>query len=296
MDRYLQTFVTVVEKCSFTRAAEELHLTQSAVSREVDTLEKRFGVKLIDRTNKFVQPTKAGEILYHQAKDILTQYEQTHRIIADLANEAAGSLSIGSGYTFGEYLLPRTIARFKASYPLITPKITIMNSKRIVQQVLQRQVDLGIVEGHLQPDDLEVRPFAKDEMTVIVPRSHHLALSHIEEVDIDDLMDETWILREPGSGTREVVDSVFTTLAAHPKSIMEFGSSQIIKESVEAGLGISMISKWVIQKELQYELLHSVRIKGHLITRDFSSIVLKSQFRWKTLDLFLNFLSAANFA
>jgi hypothetical protein len=105
--------------------------TQSAVRGEVDTLEERFGKKLIDRTNKFVRPTKAGEVLYHQAKDILTQYEQVSRIIADLTPEPAGSLSIGPGYTFGTYLLSHTIARFKACYPLITPKIIIMNSKRV---------------------------------------------------------------------------------------------------------------------------------------------------------------------
>jgi len=288
MDRHLLTFVTVSKEKNFTRAAEQLHLSQSAVSREIETLEKEYGAKLFDRTNKYVRLTKAGEILYHHAENILIQQDRAKRLIYDLTHMASGGLSIGSGYTFGEYILPWIISDFRHTYPLVTPKITIMNSKRISTQVHCRELDLGIVEGDLKPEDLVVKPFAQDEMMVIVPSTHRL--SNKSEVDFASLESETWILRETGSGTREVTERVFSKVGFCPLSIMEFGSSQIIKESVEAGLGISLISKWVIRKEIDYGLLHALRIKEHPIVRNFSYVIHASQFRTKAMELFLDFL------
>ncbi|UOF91955.1 LysR family transcriptional regulator [Fodinisporobacter ferrooxydans] len=288
MDRLLLTFVTVAEKRSFTRAAEELHLTQSAVSREIEALEAEYETKLFDRTNKSVRLTRAGEILYYHGKNIVSEYYTAYRIISDLTGTAVGNLAIGSGYTFGEYLLPHAVAKFKSLYPLITPKITIMNSKRIGIQVLQHEVDLGIVDGKIELKGVTTQPFAQDEMMIVAPRGHWL--SRLDEVNIRDLVDETWILRESGSGTRSVIDRVFRDLGFSPISVMEFGSNQIIKESVQAGLGISIISKWVFQKEVNFNLLHALRIKDYTISRDFFCVTHTSKFRTKALELFLDFL------
>ncbi|QSO51443.1 LysR family transcriptional regulator [Alicyclobacillus curvatus] len=293
MDRHLVTFVAVVNKQSFTRAGEELNLTQSAVSREIEALEAEYGAKLLDRTNKFVRLTRAGEILYFHAKNIVNEYERAQRLIHDLTHEPVGSLSIGSSYTFGEYMLPHIIAEFKQMYPLIVPKITIMNSKRIRLQVLRREVDLGIVdlgtiEGSPESKDVVMRPFARDEMVVIVPPTHRFA--QMNEVNLEDFASETWILREPGSGTRDITDHIFADMDFSPAFVMEFGSTQIIKESVRAGLGVAIVSKFVIQTDLGFQLLHALRIKGLPMYREFFCVTNASQFHSKALDLFLDYL------
>jgi DNA-binding transcriptional LysR family regulator len=289
MDYQLLAFVYAADKKNFSRAAEELHITQSAVSLNIKALEKKYAVKLFDRTNKYVRLTKAGEILYYHARDILNQYAKIERLIEDLNHKAKGPLSIGSGYAFGEYLLPQIISVFKNQYPEITPKITIKNSNRIASQILRQELDLGIVEGDINHSNIVVRPFAEDEMVIIVPSYHRLA--GMQEVDMEDLKDEVWVIREVGSGTREVTDRMFLQVGFKPSSLLEFGSSQIIKGAVEAGLGISFISEWVIRKEIHFGTLCSMRIKNHSIKRNFSYVTHTSKFHTKATDLFLDFLS-----
>ena len=187
MDQNLLTFVTVIEKESFTKAAEELFISQSAVSLQIKSLEKKYRVKLFDRTNKYIRLTKAGEILYVHAKEIMKQYNKAERLIDDLFFKASGPLYIGSSYTFGEYVLPEMIAQFKDIYPDIIPNISIRNSKRIAEQVLQQEIDIGILEGKVEHTDLAVQSFAQDEMAVIVPATHRLADQ--DEVEFSELMD-----------------------------------------------------------------------------------------------------------
>lgn len=285
MDALLRTFVTITEKNSFTRAAEELHLTQSAVSREIQVLEKKYGVKLFERTNKYVRLTKAGEILYNHSKGIIIQYELVERLIDDLTHSAKGILSIGSGYTFGEYLLPRIIHEFMSLYPGVIPKITIKNSHRIAAQVQRHELDIGIIEGNPETQGLIARPFAQDEMVAIASPSHRLAGN--VDVDIDELRAETWILREMGSGTRDVTNQLFAKAGLTPVSTMEFGSSQVIKEAVEAGLGISIISQWAIRKEIKYGILSSFKLRSMPITRNFCYLLPNTQFRTRATDLFV---------
>ncbi|MDI3328796.1 MAG: LysR family transcriptional regulator [Alicyclobacillaceae bacterium] len=289
MDNQLLVFVTVAQTRNFSRAAEELHLTQPAVSLHIQALEKRYGVKLFDRTNRMVRLTRAGEILYHHAREILNRYAHIERLMDDLTNRAAGPLAIGASYTFGEYVLPGIIAEFCRRYPGVAPTITIENTSRVAEQIIRYELDVGIVEGNLQHADLEVRAFARDEMVVIVSARHPLAGR--EEVEAGELREETWIVREPGSGTREATDRMFADLRLSPASVMEFSSNQIIKESVEAGLGVSLISRLAIRKEIMLGTLVPLRLRGYPVVRSFSWVVRASQFRTKVVQLFLEFLS-----
>jgi len=289
MDHHLRTFVAVVELKNFTRAAEILHITQSAVTLSIKTLEKTYQVKLLDRTNKFVRLTRAGEILYHHAKEILAKYDHAKRLIDDLSHRVSGPLSIGSSYTFGEYILPKLISEFKKMFPLVRPNITIRNTEAIVTQLLQHELDLGIVEGKVDHPQVLVQPFAKDEMVVVVPFDHPYAENKV--LDLQDLKSETWILREKGSGTRQSVEGVFEQLNFSPASTMDFGSSQIIKESVEAGLGVTILSESIIRKELLLGTVRSLRIRDFPMIRDFSYVIYDSEFHPKSTDLFLKHLS-----
>ncbi|MFJ5624085.1 LysR family transcriptional regulator [Peribacillus loiseleuriae] len=288
MDQHLLVFVTVVEKGNFSRAAEDLHMTQPAVSQYIQLLERSYGTKLLDRNNKYVRLNKAGEIVYYHAKEILGLYTKMQGIIDDLSNRASGPLSVGASYTFGEYVLPHFIARMHERYPLIKPSITIGNTKEIAELVLKNQLDVGIIEGDFKNAELSIEAFAEDKMFVVAASHHHL-VQEDRAVKISDLEKETWIIRELGSGTREVTEKVFQSMSIAPNDIMEFGSTQLIKESVESGLGLTILSHLAIRKELALDLLKIVQVTGSPFKRKFS-IVLRTSFKTKALEVFIDLL------
>ncbi|MCM3117628.1 LysR family transcriptional regulator [Neobacillus sp. MER 74] len=292
MDQQLQVFVTVVEMENFSRAAEELHMTQPAVSQYIQSFERTMGTKLLERSNKFVRLNKAGEIVYHHAKEILGLYTKMHYLIDDLTNKSSGPLSIGASYTYGEYVLPHVIAKMHRKYPLITPTITIGNTKEIAKLVLEHQLDVGIVEGDFKDKNLVIEPFAEDSMYLVASPKHCLAQKN-GEINISELEEETWIVRENGSGTREVTEKMFRLSEVIPKKSLEFGSTQLIKESVEAGLGVSLLSYWAIRKECSMGSLHVINVKQLPIKRKFS-IVLRSPFQTKALSVFLELVRDSN--
>ncbi|SFE73394.1 LysR family transcriptional regulator [Alteribacillus iranensis] len=285
MDQQLEVFVTVAEKENFSRAAEELHMTQPAVSQYIRSFERIMGTKLLERTNKYVRLNKAGEIVYHHAKEILGLYTKMHYLIDDLTNNTSGPLSIGASYTFGEYVLPHVLAKMKESFPFITPSVTIGNTKDIAELVLGHQLDVGIVEGQYEDKNLVIHAFSEDSMCVVASPQH--PLSEKEEVSLEDLANETWIIREKGSGTREAAERMFHTYHIKPKKSLEFGSTQLIKESVEAGLGIALLSDWTIHKENANGTLTILPASAISIKRQFST-VLQSPFQTKALQVFLD--------
>ncbi|USG65547.1 LysR family transcriptional regulator [Brevibacillus ruminantium] len=288
MDQPLLVFVTVAEMQNFSRAAEQLHMTQPAVSQHIAALERQLGTRLLERSNKYVRLNKAGEIVYHHAKEILGLHARMTDLVNDLLHTPSGNLVIGSSYTFGEYVLPHVIARMRSLYPMIKPTISIHNTKEIVELIGSRQLDVGIVEGECRDEKLCIEPFADDEMQLIVSPHHRLAGK--ETVKPEELEEETWIVREEGSGTREAAEKMFDRLDVHPQNLMEFGSTQIIKESVEAGLGISLLSTWAIRKELKLGTLCLVRLQETPVRRKFSVVTQANQFRTKALELFLELL------
>jgi LysR family transcriptional regulator, transcriptional activator of the cysJI operon len=288
MDLQLVVFIKVVEKKNFSKAAEELHMTQPAVSQYIQTLEEKVGTRLLERSNKFVRLTKAGEIVYHHAMEIIELYERTQSLVDDLMHTASGELSIGASYTFGEYILPHTIAYMRKQYPAINPTITIGNTKEISQLVSSNLLDVGIVEGDFKQGKLKTHSFSEDLMFVIASSMHRLSKQGV--ISVEDLKNETWIIREPGSGTREYTERLFSKLGFQPKYHMEFGSNQIIKESVEAGLGLSFISHWAVRKELSIGTLNTLKIDGAPISRKFTSIVQDTPFQTRALTIFLEVL------
>ncbi|PAQ14075.1 LysR family transcriptional regulator [Bacillus sp. FJAT-42315] len=289
MDIHLRVFVTVAEKKNFSRAAEELHMTQPAVSQYIRKLEEYIGVKLLERTNKYVRLNKAGEIVFHHAKEIIGLYTKIEHLVDDLANKASGPLSIGASYTFGEYILPHIVANMQKNYPDIKPIVTIGNTADISNLVMSHQLDIGIVEGHFKTEQpLQTEEIAEDSMVIIASPAHPLS-NKDGEVTTKDLEQQTWVLRESGSGTREAAEHAFQRLHISPAHIMNFGSTQAIKEAVEAGLGISLLSQWAIQKELRYEHLQIIKVNGLPFTRQFS-IVTTSPFQTKALQVFIDLL------
>ncbi|MEH7225638.1 LysR family transcriptional regulator [Bacillus sp. JJ1566] len=289
MDQQLQVFISVVENKNFSRAAEELHMTQPAVSQYIRTFEENLGVRLLDRTNKYVRVTKAGEIVYHHAKQIVGLYTKMGSLLDDLTNQVRGPLSIGASYTFGEYVLPHLLAKMKKQYPNIQPTVAIGNTEKVAELVRSHQIDIGIIEGQLKKEKhIETQDFAEDHMVIIASFNHPFVCRN-REVTTTNLEVETWILREEGSGTREAGENVFKQLHIAPKNIITFGSTQAIKEAVEAGLGISILSQLTVQKELKHENLKIVEFPGLPYIRQFSFIT-NSPFQTKALQEFITLL------
>lgn len=288
VDQYLEVFLKVVEKENFTKAAEELHMTQPAVSQHIRTLERLVGTRLLERNNKHVRMNKAGEIVYRHAKEILALYTRMRCLVDDLAGNASGPIAIGASYTFGEYILPHIIAKLKKEHPLIKPSIIIHNTKEIIDLVNSYQLDIGIVEGLFNDHQLHSEIVSEDHMVIVAPPSHPL-LQKDGEWHLSDLTDETWILREEGSGTRQAADHFFEMHKFTPKTIMEFGSTQVIKESVEAGLGISLLSEWAIAKELTNGYIGMINVEGVPFKREFT-IITRSIYFTKALNTFIETL------
>ncbi|MBO0993841.1 LysR family transcriptional regulator [Bacillus sp. SD088] len=287
MDQHLQVFVTVAEKQNFSRAAEELHMTQPAVSQYIRALEDSMGIRLLERTNKYVQLNKAGDIVYHHAKEILGLYTKMQNLVDDLTHRAKGDLKIGASYTFGEYVLPHILTDLQQQYPEIEPSVTIANTATVAELIASHQLDIGIIEGGLKGKELIEENFAEDSMVIVVSTHHPLASKKF--VTISDLENERWIVREKGSGTREATEAMFHQLLFSPKKKIVFSSTQPIKEAVEAGLGISLLSKWAVQKEIRNKDLKVLPIKGLPFLRQFS-IITKSRFQTKALEVFIELL------
>ncbi|AWB46371.1 LysR family transcriptional regulator [Paenibacillus sp. CAA11] len=289
MDQTLLVFVTAAEKGNFTRAAEELHMTQPAVSQYIRSLEQAVGTKLLDRTSKYVKLNPAGKVVYDHAKQILSLYTRMQSLVDDLLHTAGGPLVIGASYTYGEYVLPRLIGRLQKEYPRIRPFISIGNTQEIAESVLEHRLDIGIVEGEYRDARLKVEPFAEDEMYLMVAADHPLATR--ERVDFAEVAEENWILREPGSGTREAAERLFGELGSRPKRTMEFGSTQLIKESVEAGLGIALLSSHTVSKELKLGTMRMLRIGDSCVRRPFYWVQRNSDTEPKAVRVFIDMLT-----
>ena len=203
----LRIFVTVAKEKSFSRAADELYLSQPGVSLQIRNLENEFGTKLINRSSKHVELTQAREILYRHAHKILRRYNQAVEEINLIRNVVIGRLKIGASFTIGEYILPKVLAQTATKYPAMDTSVTIANTEEIVQALRVNHLDVGIVEGKVNSADFAVEPFMEDEIVLIVPNDHPLKLK--TAVKPQDLQDLVWILRESGSGTRGFHRSIY---------------------------------------------------------------------------------------
>ncbi|NOU71734.1 LysR family transcriptional regulator [Paenibacillus sp. LMG 31458] len=288
----LRVFVTVAEQRNFSRAAELLNLSQPAVSLHIRNLENEFSAKLMHRSPKHVVLTEAGEILYRQAKQILSLYEQGKQDIHLLNQKVTGSIQIGASFTIGEYILPRPLAEFAGQFPDVDISVKIANTEEISLALIANKLDLGLVEGHVTQNDLQITSYMKDEMVLIAPNNH--PLSSKKTVKPDMLHDYTWIFREHGSGTRSFSDQFIHTTGLRIKQSYVFTSSQGVKEAVSAGLGISILSRWIVRKELESGEISAIPLSPKLSERNFWIIQNKNHSSTMAINMFIRKLLERN--
>ncbi|HEB85733.1 MAG TPA: LysR family transcriptional regulator [Gammaproteobacteria bacterium] len=288
-DRRLQVFQTVARLLSFTKAAEELHMTQPAVTFQVRQLEEQYNTRLFDRTHNRISLTEAGRKVYESAIHIFELYAEMDNAVRELTGDVGGVLILGASSTIAEYMLPVLLGDFKKKYPEVSIRLKVSNSDGIVSQVENNTIDLGVVEAPVNNKNLVVEQCRTDELVLIVPPGHELATR--DKVSPKELIDYPFICREEGSGTREVMlDSMSADggSAGDLNIVMELGSLEAIKGAVEAGMGISVLSSATVVKELKLGTLRAIKLDPPA-RRPFSFVHQKQKFRVRAMDELLSF-------
>jgi len=291
-DRRLQVFHTVARLLSFTKAAESLHMTQPAVTFQVRQLEEHFNTRLFDRTHNRINLTDAGRQVFSYADRIFELYAEMENAVRAITGEISGALTIGASTTIAEYMLPTLLGDFKERYPDVTIHLKVSNSEGIVSMVENNTIDLGVVEAPVSNKNLVVENCKRDQLVAILPPGH--ALAGAEQLTFARLLEYPFICREEGSGTREVISDYLGQLpACHAvlKIAMELGSPEAVKGAVEAGMGVSVVSRATIQKELRLGTLVAVNLDPPL-DRPFSFVHQKQKFRLRVMEELLEFARA----
>lgn len=280
----IRVFIAVAEQKNFTRAAELLNISQPGVSLHIRNLEDELGARLFMRSPKQVKLTREGEMLYGCGKQMLALYEKTAAEIRLLHDTVTGSVHLGASFTIGEYILPRLLAVYAAKYPQVDVQVTVGNTEEIIAGVRENTLDLGMIEGEAAHSGLRVAPFMKDEMILIGSPGHPLAA--LRYVSPDMLQDQVWVLREHGSGTRAFSDRLMAEWELQVKRAYVMNSSQGIKEAVAAGMGLSILSRWIVAKELERGEICNIALGERLFEREFAVIELKSGTLTKAAEIF----------
>ncbi len=273
--RDLQVFISVAKHLNYTRAGEEVHLSQPSVSVRIKQLESQLGVKLFEQLGKKVALTEAGQLLVPYANRVIRAVEDARLAIEELQGLDRGSLRIGASTTPGMYIIPRTIARFKKFHPQIEVHLGIRDTREIEDGVIRNEFDFGFVGGHLAGDEVDVLPWLTDELVLIVPPRHRLASKKI--VKRDDLVNEKFIGRESGSATRATVADRLKEWEIQLETVMEMENPESVKKAVQSGLGIAFISKFAVETELKAKALAAVRIPKLAISRELKIVYRKDK-------------------
>ena len=289
-DRRLQVFYTVARLLSFTKAAESLHMTQPAVTFQVRQLEEYFNTRLFDRTHNRISLTDAGAVVYRYASVIFEQYEEMEYSVRAITGEMGGALTIGASTTIAEYMLPALLGDFKQKYPDVNIHLKVSNTDGIVQMVENNVIDLGVVEAPVGNKNLVVEMCRPDRLVAILPPNHPEVGRDL--LRIEDLVKYPFIYREEGSGTREVINEYFSKFGRNGNEelnmSMELGSPEAVKGAVEAGMGISVVSRATIQKELRLGSLVAIDLDPPM-ERPFSFVHQKQKFRVRVMEELLEF-------
>ncbi len=268
--RDLEVFLSVAKHLNYTRAGDEVHLSQPSVSVRVRHLEAELDVKLFEQLGKKVALTNAGLLLVPYARRVMGAVEDARHAIQDLQGLQRGSLRIGASTTPGMYIIPKIISRFKESYPRIDIHLVIKDTREIEVGVIRNVFDFGFVGGHLAGDEVDVLPWMTDELVLIVPPTH--ALAKKKAVRKEDLSKERFIMRESGSATRATLIDHLQKWQLKLQTIMEMENPESVKKAVQSGLGVAFISKFAVESEAKAGLLVTVRIPRLRINRQLKIV------------------------
>ena len=262
---HLRTFLAVRKHRNYTRAAEELFLTQPAVSRQMRQLEEELGVRLFEQIGKSLHLTDAGETLAAEAEKLLGAMERTAETVRFHTSAERGSVRIGASTTPGFYLLPDLLGRFHRRFPKVALHYTVENSLRIEQMLVRNELDLGFVGANLPSRELELKPLLEDEIVCFTSPSHRLA--KVRRIAPSSLEEEMWIIREKGSATRRLFEHWLSSRKGTIRKAIELGCPEACKALVRAGIGLSFMSVHGLRSEFQAKRLVRVPVTGMPLKR-----------------------------
>jgi DNA-binding transcriptional LysR family regulator len=262
---HLALFHAVAEAGSVTRAAECLRISQPAVSKQILELEQALGVCLMERLPRGIRLTEAGRVLAEYARRQNTLEREAARAIEEFRGLKRGRLAVGASTTIAAYLLPALFGRFHQQHPEIELRLEIANTREIQRYLMEGVIEAGLTEGVIETEDLDFQVFHRDELVAIAPPGH--CLLRKRSVTVRDLCREPFIMREEGSGTRAVVEQALAARRASISPVLSLASTEAIKHSVAAGLGIAIVSRLTIGLELKFGSLAVIPVKDLAIHR-----------------------------
>jgi DNA-binding transcriptional LysR family regulator len=287
--RQLQAFCAVVEKKSFSQAAEKLGVTQPAVSLQVRSLEQRLGQKLLDRSGRRVEPTEAGRRLYRSAQRLLALEEQLLEEVS--ADEAGlhGTLTIGASTGPGAHLVPLLLCQFQREHPDLHVALSIWDTQTVIDRVAERDLELGVVGALRRHRSLEFEPLVRDEIVLAVPPGHDAAGGVLS---VDQLKQETLIVMQEGAGVRHVVEDELRRAGLRLKGVepkLELGLQESVKSAVAAGFGVAFISRTAIEGELAAGTIAAARVEGIEPARQIYVVRARGRATTRAAEGFLEF-------
>ncbi|KRF59668.1 LysR family transcriptional regulator [Peribacillus frigoritolerans] len=286
----LKMFCLVVDEGSISQAARLSFLSQPAVTRQIHQLENYYNTLLFDREEGRLRVTEAGKLLYPFAKAIVNDFNHSKEVIQQSTGKYNANLIVGASLTIGEYLLPSLLGRFKKQQPEIKVTLTIKNTPRVLEDLSNDVIDLALVEGLVENTDFIVDKFAEDELILVCPSDH--PWKDRKEIQLEELGNERMIWRESISGTRLIVENMLREYGVLEKieSYMEIGSTQAIKSAVEAGLGISILPRLTVARELEQGFLREVDIYRINMARNLWLVRKNKRFNKIGVSKFVDFL------
>jgi DNA-binding transcriptional LysR family regulator len=269
--RQLAAFCAVVERRSFSQAAEQLGVTQPAVSLQVRALEKRLGTQLLDRSGRRVEPTESGRRLYRGAQRLLTLEGQVlDELAAEAEGELAGSLVLGASTGPAAIVVPQLLCEFQRRHEGVRVALEVHDTSTVVEHVAERRLELGIVGAAPRHRGVRYEPFAHDEVVLVCPPGHRFAG---REVDVHELASEMLVVMQEGAGVRKIVEDELRRLGLRLRDLdvrLQLGLQESVRSAVLAGYGVTFISRAAVETDLAAGALAEARIAGMNGRREIS--------------------------
>ena len=288
---HLRVFASVFKNRSFSKASEELHLTQPTISNHIKALEDEFECKLFDRLGRTILPTKEAEVLYSHSMELIERTNDLREAVGLMKKDISGKLIIGASTIPGVYLLPGFMSEFRKKFPSISFQILISDSKGIIENISRHELLLGIVGAKLGNEYIKHMPFIEDELIVVA--SPHLSKNRM--MTLQELLKFPMVLREEGSGTRKETEKFLANKGISLENVHisgVFGSTDAIKQAVKAGLGVSILSKFSVADELKYKILEEIKLTDIQMKRRFYIVTHKKRTLPRLYETFLNYIAA----
>lgn len=283
--RGLEVFLSVAKHLNYTRAGQEVNLSQPSVSVRIKQLENELGMKLFEQLGKKVALTDAGLLLLPHAHRVIAAIQDANHAVEELQGLERGSLRIGASTTPGMYLIPQIIARFKQRYPKIEVHLGIKDTRQVEEGVIRNEYDVGFVGGHLAGDEVEVLPWMTDQLVLVVGPTH--PLTRKMTIKAAELRKEKFILRELGSATQATIASHLKKLSLAVETVMEMENPESVKKAVQSDLGIAFISRFAVETELKAKSMIVVRVKDLDIRRELKIVHRKDKHLGRAAQAFI---------